>query len=1445
VKLYRFIVYILSFFLFFFIVPKNVYAQVIVASGSDVVTQQSERGAGWAPIPLISGHHYTFHITNNSLNGFWPAICNGTCLSTSDFTNNAGLTNNNGNFGLPYTAQDLQNYPNFEIYFTDTNGATNFGAFLRCNQSSVDCSWNWILYDNSTGTTPTPSPTPTPTPSPTPTAIPTPTPMNQLFFDDFDRANGTLGTNWTQGSGSMVISSNVAKGNTVANHLYYENQFNLNNYMVEADVRSDNWDSYRACINIRENPIGLTGYSICETSTQFILYRRDSVTDTDHWVAGPTFASLGIAPPANSVFYHVGISVVGNQINVYWQNNLAFSATDSTYSSGYGAMFANSSSGNYFDNFSITDLSTSPTPTESPTTIPTPTPTPSPTPTPTPSTSPTPTPSPTLTPSPSPTQTPVPTATPTNQLFSDDFNRSDANTLGPNWTEFYGTRPVGVSNNQAYISTGAGGYWGFFDVVDLNTQDQDVSVDMTHQHGDTVMVARMQDINNRLWVDITDSSIGVGMANGGAYSSLPNSATPPTPIVGHTYHVELRLVGTSVQAWVDGLLFVNTTIPRAWSGSAGIGANDGYTNVTFDNFVVTDGTVSTPVPTPTPTPSPTPTPTPSQTPINQLFFDDFNRPDRSGLGSDWTQGSGLMIISSGMAEGDRTLIANDLYYENKFNLADYMVEADIKSDDWANYRTCINIRENPVGLTGYSVCETSTQFILYRRDTGVADTDHWVAGPTFASLGLPNPMNSVFYHVGISAVGNQIRVYWQNNLVFTATDSTYSSGYGAMFANSRSGNYFDNFSITDLSGTSTPTPSPTPIPNTAPDIGSIPDGSVAEGGLYSATGSFSDSDSTSWTGTVNYGDGSGTSVLSFSGTDFTLSHLYADGGTYTVTISITDNQGATSTTTTTITVSNTPPSITSFNADPNLIQLGDLASVNGTFTDPGVLDTHIAGIDWGDGNVSRPLITEQNGSGILIGSHTYTTGGIFTIILTLVDKDGGTVSTQTQITVNNPPTADAGGPYDVNEGGSVSLQGIGNDLDGDSLNYVWDLDHNGTFEMSGQNVTFLAADLDGPLSKIVTFQVCDNKSACATSDATINILNVAPTAILSNDGPINEGSSVLASFNDQFDPSSADVSAGFHYAFSCDGSPLAGVTYANSASVSSKNCSFADNGSYTVLGRIIDKDGGYTDYQTDVVVNNVSPVVGSINVTPSTTVVLDSAVGTNASFTDLGTFDTHTATWNWGDGSTTDGVVTETNGSGSVTGSHIYTASGVYTVILTVTDNSDSSGQSSTTITTINQISSLSPAQVWIGLKNSDDVGIKFDLLAEAYVNGNLISSGQLNSVTGGSSSFNNAHLQSISFNSFSPVDFPAGSTLSVKVYARNACSGSGHNSGTARLWYNDSQANSQLGSTIGTNTYNDYFLNNFILGTSVGSGPKDTIDISAGAKCSAFKSFGTWTITP
>src|SRR5207244_211070 len=62
-----------------------------------------------------------------------------------------------------------------------------------------------------------------------------------------------------------------------------------------------------------------------------------------------------------------------------------------------------------------------------------------------------------------------------------------------------------------------------------------------------------------------------------------------------------------------------------------------------------------------------------------------------------------------------------------------------------------------------------------------------------------------------------------------------------------------------------------------------------------------------------------------------------------------------------------------------------------------------------------------------------------------------------------------------------------------------------------------------------------------------------------------------------------------------------------------------------------------------------------------------------ASFTDAGILDTHTATIDWGDNTTSAGTVVEQNGAGTVSSSHVYAEEGLYYVVVTVTDNGNAS----------------------------------------------------------------------------------------------------------------------------------------------------------------------------
>src|SRR5205823_319965 len=161
----------------------------------------------------------------------------------------------------------------------------------------------------------------------------------------------------------------------------------------------------------------------------------------------------------------------------------------------------------------------------------------------------------------------------------------------------------------------------------------------------------------------------------------------------------------------------------------------------------------------------------------------------------------------------------------------------------------------------------------------------------------------------------------------------------------------------------------------------------------------------------------------------------------------------------------------------------------------------------------------------------------------------------------------------------------------------------------------------------VTVKVTDKDGGFSSASFNVDVHNVAPTAAFSNDGPVNEGSDFHLFLSSPSDPSGADTTAGFQYAFDCgDGSG-----YGAFSGTASATCSTTDNGVRSVKGKIKDKDGGAGAAGATATVANVAPSVHAA-------ADQSSDEGANHSFS-LGSFSdpgANDAPWHvvvdWGDG---------------------------------------------------------------------------------------------------------------------------------------------------------------------------------------------------------------------
>lgn len=92
-------------------------------------------------------------------------------------------------------------------------------------------------------------------------------------------------------------------------------------------------------------------------------------------------------------------------------------------------------------------------------------------------------------------------------------------------------------------------------------------------------------------------------------------------------------------------------------------------------------------------------------------------------------------------------------------------------------------------------------------------------------------------------------------------------------------------------------------------------------------------------------------------------------------------------------VNNVAPEVSALSSDATFddkANAGELVNILANFTDVGILDTHVAEVDWGDGTVEPATITAGlPGNGTVTGAHAYAEGGIYQIKVTLTDDDTG------------------------------------------------------------------------------------------------------------------------------------------------------------------------------------------------------------------------------------------------------------------------------------------------------------------------------------------------------------------------------------------------------------------------------------------------------------------------
>ena len=395
-------------------------------------------------------------------------------------------------------------------------------------------------------------------------------------------------------------------------------------------------------------------------------------------------------------------------------------------------------------------------------------------------------------------------------------------------------------------------------------------------------------------------------------------------------------------------------------------------------------------------------------------------------------------------------------------------------------------------------------------------------------------------------------------------------------------------------------------------------------------------------------------------------------------------------------------------------------------------------------------------------------GGTYTVSLTATDQLNKLTSkafTSTFSVTNVTPTASFTGlPSSSPSGTAITLTASATDpstaVNNKGYVFNWSVSGPNT-NLTGTGATYTFIPEYGG-SYTVTLTATDqlNELTSAKASSTTVISNVAPSPSFTGLPTSSPCGTAIVLTGTATDPSTADTAAGFTFSWTVTGPGT--VTFTGSSSTASPKFTFTPivGGKYSVLMTATDSDKLSGSTTQAFTVNDIAPSVLTLSAPSS---VSEAATfSTSATFSDPDPTVTHTALWTWGDGTTSAGAIIAPNGStpGSVTGSHLYSIPGAFTVTLTVTGSDSLTGKATAQITTNRSIILLDPTSSGaLSLSGNSSINIPGSVFVNSKSSTAVVASGNATVkasgvfIVGGDQVSGNASLGTVTKGSTAIVD--------------------------------------------------------------------------------------------